>query len=211
MKNEFIELALQVNALRFGDFTLKSGRKSPYFFNIGMFYHGDSLQKLGKFYAQVILDSNITFDNLFGPAYKGLPIATATAISLSQMGINKTVTFNRKEEKDHGEGGVLIGAPLTGDTIILDDVITAGTAFREAKALINANGARVKAVVIALDRCEKGATNSSTLDEIRNQGIEVKSIINFFDLLDYIKTIGREDILVTLENYHAAYGCAYFS
>lgn len=207
MKNKFIELAIQFNALKFGDFTLKSGRKSPYFFNVGMFYHGDSLRKLGEFYAQIIVDNNIVFDNLFGPAYKGLPIATATAIALSQLGINKTVTFNRKEEKDHGEGGVLIGAPLTGDTIIIDDVITAGTAFREAQTLINANGGRVRAVIIALDRCEKGSQDISTLTEIRNQGIEVKSIINFFDLLEYTKSIAREDILLSLEKYHSLYGC----
>ena len=191
MKNKFIELAIQCGALKFGEFVLKSGRKSPYFFNVGMFYHGDSLRKLGEFYAQIIIDNNMIFDNLFGPAYKGLPIATATAIALSRHGINKTVTFNRKEEKDHGEGGMLIGAPLTGDTIIIDDVITAGTAFREAQTLINANGGRVKAVIIALDRCEKGIGKVSTLQEIRDQGIEVKSIINFFDLLNYIKYIDR--------------------
>lgn len=208
MKNKFIELAIACNALKFGEFVLKSGRKSPYFFNVGMFYHGDSLQKLGEFYAQIIIDNNISFDNLFGPAYKGLPIATATAIALSQQGINKTVTFNRKEEKDHGEGGVLIGAPLTGDTIIIDDVITAGTAFREAQTLINANGGKVKAVIIALDRCEKGSKDISTLTEIRNQSINVQSIINFFDLLDYTKRIGRHDILLSLEKYYSLYGCS---
>lgn len=205
MKNEFIKLAVQCGALKFGDFTLKSGRKSPYFFNVGMFYHGDSLRLLGEYYAAVILENNIPFDNLFGPAYKGLPIATATAIALSNRGINKTVTFNRKEEKDHGEGGVLIGAPLSGDTIIIDDVITAGTAFREAKSLITANGGRVKAVIIALDRCEKGSGHVSTLQEIRDQGIIVKSIIDFFDLLSYIKAVGNKDILDSLENYHKLY------
>jgi len=207
MKNKFIELAIECNALKFGEYILKSGRKSPYFFNVGMFYHGESLRKLGEFYAQIILDNNIIFDNLFGPAYKGLPIATATAIALSQKGINKTVTFNRKEEKDHGEGGVLIGAPLTGNTIIIDDVITAGTAFREAQNLINANGGKVRAVIIALDRCEKGSKDISTITEIGNQGIEIKSIINFFDLLEYTKNIGRDDILLSLEKYHSLYGC----
>lgn len=207
MKNKFIELAIECNALKFGEFILKSGRKSPYFFNAGMFYTGDSLKKLGEFYAQVIVDCNLTFDNLFGPAYKGLPIATATAVALSQKGVNTFVTFNRKEEKDHGEGGVLIGAPLIGDTIIIDDVITAGTAFREAKSLINAHGGRVKAVIIALDRCEKGNSNISTLAEIRNQGIEVKSIINFFDLLEYINSTGKEDILLALEKYQSVYCC----
>ncbi len=207
MKNEFIELALSCNVLKFGDFTLKSGRKSPYFFNVGMFYSGNSLCKLGEFYARAILDSKIEFEHLFGPAYKGLPIATATAIALSKLGINKTVTFNRKEEKDHGEGGKLIGAPLSGETIIIDDVITAGTAFREAKSLIDANGGIVKAVIIALDRCEKGSQNISTLQEIRNQGIDVISIINFFDLLKYTKDTKNSDIASKLEDYHSRFGC----
>lgn len=206
MKNKFIELAVQVNALKFGDFTLKSGRKSPYFFNLGMFHEGESLRLLGEFYAKVIIDSKIAFTNLFGPAYKGLPIATATAIALDKLGLNISVTFNRKEVKDHGEGGKLIGAPLNGDTIIIDDVITAGTAFREAFELVNANGGKVKAIVIGLDRCEKGSAEISTLEEIRNQGIEVKSIIDFYDLINYAKTLDNPDILMALQKYHAVYG-----
>lgn len=202
MKDKFIQLALECDVLKFGDFTLKSGRQSPYFFNAGMFHTGDALQKLGDFYAQAILDSKIAFQNLFGPAYKGIPLASATAISLSRQGINSAVTFNRKEKKDHGEGGQLIGAPLTGKTIIIDDVITAGTAFREAQALITENGGEVAAVVIALDRCEKGLGSNSAIADIRAQGIAVISIIDFYDLTAYLAKTNDYDMLKKLRDYH---------
>ena len=206
MKNEFIKLAIDCNVLKFGEFTLKSGRTSPYFFNAGMFYTGNALAKLGKFYAQAIIDSKIDFQHLFGPAYKGLPLASATAIALSQTGRDVTVTFNRKEIKDHGEGGQLIGAPLSGSTLIIDDVITAGTAFREAKELIHSNGGQVAAAVIALDRCEKGLGESSAINDIRAQGVEVISIIDFFDLTAYLKGIADIAMYDNLMNYHSEFG-----
>src|SRR3989338_568215 len=148
-KSDFIKLALTNKVLQFGQFTLKSGRQSPYFFNAGLFYQGESLRQLGQFYAKTLLDQQVEFSQLFGPAYKGLPLATATAIALAEKGKNATVTFNRKEIKSHGEGGQLIGAPLNGKTIIVDDVITAGTAFRESQALIKANGGELTGVIIA--------------------------------------------------------------
>jgi orotate phosphoribosyltransferase len=207
LKEAFIRLALDSGVLKFGQFTLKSGRISPYFFNAGGFYQGNALNQLGKFYAQTIIDSQIDFQHLFGPAYKGLPLATTTAIALADMGINKTVTFNRKEAKDHGEGGQLIGAPLSGNTIIIDDVITAGTAFRESKQLIEAAGGKVTAVVIAFNRCEKGVSEVSTLQEIEDQGIHVCSIITLMDLLDYLQTSGQIEYFNAIQTYYAQYGC----
>ena len=186
MKDSFIRLAMDCDALQFGDFTLKSGRQSPYFFNAGMFHHGAALREVGRCYAQLLLDHKVHCEHLFGPAYKGLPLATATAIALSEHGINATVTFNRKEAKDHGEGGMLIGAPLIGDIVVIDDVITAGTAFRQAQQLITSQHARVTTVVVALDRCERGSGSQSTLDEIKATGIQVLSIVSLFDLIDYL-------------------------
>lgn len=206
-KSAFIKLALDSQVLRFGEFTLKSGRISPYFFNAGLFYQGSALQKLGHFYAKTLLDSKLPFDHLFGPAYKGLPLATATAIALAELGKECTVTFNRKEAKNHGEGGTLIGAPLHGQTVIIDDVITAGTAFREAQQLIQANGGSLKAVVIALDRCERGLTEKSSIAEIREQGIAVYSIINLFDLIAYLEQAGEQEQVSRLLAYQAQYGC----
>ncbi len=205
-KSSFIKLALDCQVLKFGEFTLKSGRISPYFFNAGLFYQGDALRQLGQFYAQTLIENQVQFDHLFGPAYKGLPLATTTAVALSELGQNTTVTFNRKEIKDHGEGGQLIGAPLTGKTLIIDDVITAGTAFREAQELIKENGGNLTGVIIALDRCERGLTNISTLAEIKAQGIDVYSIINLFDLIDYLKAHGDEEQVKKLETYQASYG-----
>lgn len=205
-KSAFIKLALDSQVLKFGEFTLKSGRVSPYFFNAGLFYEGDALRQLGQFYAKTLLEHQVTFQHLFGPAYKGLPLATATAIALSELGKNCTVTFNRKETKDHGEGGQLIGAPLTGNTIIVDDVITAGTAFREAQALIQEHGGRLNGVIIALDRCERGLTQTSAIAEIENQGIEVYSIITLFDLIDYLKSSNQSDMAKQLEDYQTVYG-----
>ena len=205
-KSAFIKLALECQVLKFGEFTLKSGRISPYFFNAGLFYTGNALQKLGHFYAQTLIDNKVELDHLFGPAYKGLPLATTTAIALSQNNKNITVTFNRKEVKDHGEGGQLIGAPLSGKTIIIDDVITAGTAFRESQALINMNGGKLTGVIIALNRCERGQTNKSALSEIADQGINVYSIINFFDLIEYLKANHQEEELNKMQAYYELYG-----
>lgn len=206
-KEAFIRLALDCKVLKFGEFTLKSGRLSPYFFNAGLFYQGFALRQIGQFYAKVLVKHSIEFQHLFGPAYKGLPLATATAIALAEMNVETTVTFNRKEIKTHGEGGQLIGAPLIGNTVIIDDVITAGTAFRESQKLIQEHGGNLKAVIIALDRCERGLSNQSTLAEIEAQGIQVLSIITLFDLIDYLKKQGEHDQVEHLKTYQDKYGC----
>ena len=205
-KEAFIRLALDCQVLKFGEFTLKSGRQSPYFFNAGLFYQGEALRQLGYFYAQMA-HHKIDFNHLFGPAYKGLPLATATAVALAELGMNATVTFNRKEAKTHGEGGKLIGAPLHGNTVMIDDVITAGTAFREAQSLIKEHGGQLNCVVIALDRCERGLTNQSTLKEIQAQGIPVLSIITLFDLVDYLRKDGQIKEVERLVAYQRQYGC----
>lgn len=207
LKASFIQLALDCGVLRFGEFTLKSGRLSPYFFNAGLFYQGHALRQLGQFYAKTLINHDVDFKHLFGPAYKGLPLATTTAVALSELGKEVTVTFNRKEIKDHGEGGQLIGAPLTGKTIIIDDVITAGTAFRESQQLIKQHGGELAGVVIALDRCERGLTEQSTLAEIKAQGIAVCSLITLFDLIDYLKQANKNEWVEKLEAYFALYGC----
>ena len=206
-KEAFIRLAIDCKVLKFGEFTLKSGRVSPYFFNAGLFYHGYALRQLGQFYAQILIDKAVDFQHLFGPAYKGLPLATATAVALAEMGKDTTVTFNRKEVKTHGEGGQLIGAPLLGNTVIIDDVITAGTAFREAQQLITQYGGKLTAVVIALDRCERGANERSTLEEIQEQGIQVFSIITLIDLIDYLNAHGEQEQVKRLKVYQEQYGC----
>lgn len=206
MKEAFIDLALSSGVLKFGNFILKSGRQSPYFFNAGLFYHGETLKKIGQFYAQTLVEHNINCTHLFGPAYKGLPLATATAIALADYGINATVTFNRKEIKNHGEAGLLIGAPLTGDIVIIDDVISAGTAFREAQTLIQMQGGHLTTVIIALDRCERGLTAQSALSEIQNQGIKVLSIINLHDLMTYLENRQLLEALEKLKIYQQLYG-----
>ena len=206
-KSSFIKCALDCNVLKFGEFRLKSGRISPYFFNAGLFYQGSALRQLGQFYAKTLLDNKADFDHLFGPAYKGLPLATSTAIALAELNKECTVTFNRKEVKNHGEGGQLIGAPLTeGKTIVIDDVITAGTAFRESQQLIKENGGNLTGVIIALDRCERGLTDHSALSEIRDQGINVYSIITLFDLIAYLHHAGEEEQVTKLEAYQKLYG-----
>jgi len=178
--------------LRFGSFTTKAGRISPYFFNAGLFNDGASLQRLGRFYAQAILDSGIAFDQLFGPAYKGIPLVTAAAVALAETGRNVPVSFNRKELKDHGEGGVIIGAPLTGRTLIVDDVISAGTSVRESVELIRAAGARPCGVVIALDRMERGRGERSAVQEMEQElQLPVASIVTLDDLVSYLETRGE--------------------
>lgn len=206
-KSSFIKLALDCKVLKFGEFTLKSGRLSPYFFNAGLFYQGHALRQLGQFYANTLLENQVEFEHLFGPAYKGLPLATTTAVALSELGKETTVTFNRKEVKSHGEGGQLIGSPLTGKTLIIDDVITAGTAFRESQTLIKEHGGDLCGVIIALDRCERGLTEKSTLSEIKAQGINVYSIINLFDLIEYLKSNDQNEYVGKLEAYQQLYGC----
>lgn len=209
-QRRFIELALQRGVLKFGSFTLKSGRQSPYFFNAGGFCTGEDLYSLGSCYAHALVDSNIKFDVLFGPAYKGIPLACATAMALSvEHHINTPWCFNRKEAKDHGEGGNLVGAPLKGDIMLIDDVITAGTAIRESDAIIKANGAHFKAALIALNRKEKGQGNESAIDEAkRTLGIEIVSIVSFDDLVTYIQDSAElkahlNDMLAYREQYGA--------
>ena len=189
-QREFIEFALQKNVLKFGEFTLKSGRQSPYFFNAGLFDDGLSLAKLGRFYAQTLVDSGVNFDVLFGPAYKGIPLGAATAVQLSSFfDSNTPFAFNRKEAKNHGEGGTIVGAPLSGKIMIIDDVITAGTAIREVISIIRAEGAEPAGVVIALDRQEKGQGELSAIQEVeRDYDIPVFSIVNLAQILDFISS-----------------------
>ena len=188
-QKDFIEFALQQNVIRFGEFTLKSGRQSPYFFNAGLFNTGEAMAKLGQYYAQALVKSEIEFDILFGPAYKGIPLATTTAVALSeQHNRNTPWCFNRKEVKDHGEGGNIVGAPLKGQVLIIDDVITAGTAVREVMQIIELSDAKPAAVMIALDRQEKGQGELSAIQEVeRDFGIPVISIITLADLLTYVE------------------------
>ena len=207
-QNDFVDFMLEIGALKFGEFTLKSGRVSPYFFNAGQFNQGNHLSQLGQFYAQAIEASGIKFDVLFGPAYKGIPLVAATAIALNDS-FNRSVpySFNRKEAKDHGEGGSIVGHPLEGDILIIDDVITAGTAIKEAKDIINANGAKTKGVVVALDRQEKGKGELSAIQEVeQNFGIAVVSIINLSHIVDYLKANNDENIISRIESYRSQYG-----
>ncbi len=188
-QSEFIELALKKGVLKFGSFVLKSGRNSPYFFNAGGFNTGADLQILGKCYAQALVNSGISCDVVFGPAYKGIPLACATAMALStEHNVNLPWCFNRKEKKDHGEGGNLVGAPLKGDILLVDDVITAGTAIRESYEIIKSEGANFKAALIALNRQERGQGEKSAITEAEESlNIKVISIVSFDDLLTYIK------------------------
>ena len=207
-QNDFVDFMLEIGALKFGEFTLKSGRVSPYFFNAGQFNQGNHLSQLGQFYAQAIEASGIKFDVLFGPAYKGIPLVAATAIALNDS-FNRSVpySFNRKEAKDHGEGGNIVGHPLEGDILIIDDVITAGTAIREAQDIINANGAKTKGVVVALDRQEKGKGELSAIQEVeQNFGIAVVSIINLSHIVDYLKANNDKNIISRIESYRSQYG-----
>ena len=188
-KREFIEFAIENQVLRFGQFTLKSGRISPYFFNAGLFNTGAHLARLGRYYAAAIEASGIAFDTLFGPAYKGIPLASAAAIALAEHhSHNVPWCFNRKEAKDHGEGGSIVGAPLQGRILIIDDVITAGTAIRESMDIINAAGAQAAGVVIALDRQERGKGELSAIQEVEQSfGLRVASIITLADLLQFLE------------------------
>ena len=188
-KREFIELALELGVLRFGEFTLKSGRVSPYFFNAGLFNTGYAAAKLGRFYATAIAESGVHFDMLFGPAYKGIPLATLTAASLAeQHDIDVPYSFNRKEAKAHGEGGSIVGAPLSGDVLIVDDVITAGTAVREACQIIAAAGARTAGLIISLDRQERGQGAYSAVQELQQSlEIPVISIVKLDDLINILE------------------------
>lgn len=206
---EFIEFALSRQVLKFGSFTLKSGRTSPYFFNAGLFNTGGDLAKLGRFYAAAVQESGIEFDVLFGPAYKGIPIATTTAVALfDKHQRDVPYCFNRKEAKTHGEGGSLVGSPLKGRILLVDDVITAGTAIRESMQIIQAQGAELAGVLIALDRQERGQGELSAIQEVeRDFGTKVVSIIGLNDLINYLQ--GKPELVEHLEAvsaYRAQYG-----
>ena len=208
-QREFIEFALSKQVLKFGEFTLKSGRKSPYFFNAGLFNSGRDLAKLGRFYAAALMDAGISYDVLFGPAYKGIPIASATAVQLGEVHDQDVPwCFNRKEAKDHGEGGNLVGTPLKGRIMLVDDVITAGTAIRESMDIIKANGAELAGVLIALDRQEKGKGELSAIQEVeRDYQAKVIAIITLGDLIRYLEEKPEmADALAQVRAYRAQYG-----
>jgi len=207
-QREFIEFALARQVLRFGEFITKAGRASPYFFNAGLFNDGDALRELGRFYAKAIAASGIAFDGLFGPAYKGIPLVTAAAIGLAENGRNVPISFNRKETKDHGEGGTIVGAALQGRLLIIDDVISAGTSVRESVEIIRSHGAQPCGVVIALDRMERGAGTLSAVREVQQSfGLPVASIATLDDLVGYLESEGgmaRE--LQMVSRYRHQYG-----
>lgn len=205
---EFIAFACELGVLRFGEFKTKAGRLSPYFFNAGLFYHGAALSRLCDFYAQRIIASGVQFDVLFGPAYKGIPLAAGTAISLSRLGHDKPYAYSRKEAKDHGEGGVLVGAPLSGRVLIIDDVISAGTSVRESVEIIRQAGATPAAVVIALDRQERGEGTLSAVQEVeQSYGLPVFSIARLTDLIDYLSgQLELIEYLAAVRDYRVRYG-----
>ncbi len=207
-RREFIEFAVEQNVLRFGEFITKAGRPSPYFFNAGLFYTGSSLGALSRFYAKAALASGIEFDVLFGPAYKGITLAATTSVALADAGRDTPFCYNRKEAKDHGEGGVLVGAPLKGRVMIIDDVISAGTSVRESVEMIRAAGAEPAGVLIALDRMERGQGELSAVQEVeRNYGIPVISIASLDDLLGFLAD--RPEMVENqkrVEAYRAQYG-----
>lgn len=211
-QQQFLQLAISKQVLRFGEFTLKSGRVSPYFFNAGLFDDGHSLLTVSQCYCKSILSSGLAFDMLFGPAYKGIPLATGTAVALAQQGRNVPLAFNRKEAKSHGEGGTLIGAPLQGRVLIIDDVITAGTAIRESIDIIRTHGAEVAGIVIALDRQEQGTDSLlSASQEIQQKfGFPVISIVGLNDLLEYSEhDAALAQYRQTLQNYRNQFGVSH--
>lgn len=210
-RQAFVEFALQREVLRFGQFTLKSGRLSPYFFNAGLFNTGATLAELGRYYARAIIDSGVQFDMLFGPAYKGIPLVATVAIALAdEHGRDLPFAFNRKEAKDHGEGGTLVGAPLSGRVLVVDDVISAGTSVRESVRLIEAGGARMAGVAIAIDRQERGQGERSAVQEVEQEfGCPVVAIADLNALAAYLG--GRPERtadLARLETYRAEFGVA---
>ena len=209
-RQDFLQFALQQNVLKFGEFTTKAGRQSPYFFNAGLFNDGMSTLQLARFYTQAILESKIEFDMLFGPAYKGIILAAATAMMLAEKGVNVPFAYNRKETKDHGEGGTLVGAPLQGRVLIIDDVISAGTSVRESVKLIKQAGATPAGVAIALDRMEKGTGELSAVQEVQQQyGLPVVAIANLLDLFTMLEQNQSTDLVQFIEPmqaYRTKYG-----
>ncbi|MDP7402527.1 MAG: orotate phosphoribosyltransferase [Gammaproteobacteria bacterium] len=210
-QKEFLHFVIENSILRFGEFHLKSGRVSPYFFNAGLFNTGSKLGFLAQSYAAAIADLTQDYDVLFGPAYKGIPLAAATALSLStRHGIDKPYCFNRKEAKDHGEGGFIVGAPLTGRVLVVDDVITAGTAIREAVEIIQSAGAQLASIAVAMDRQERGLGETSAIQEIeQTYGIEVTHIISLQNIIDFLQDAEDEVLaehLPAVERYRSEYG-----
>jgi orotate phosphoribosyltransferase len=210
-QSEFIDLCVRQGALRFGSFTLKSGRESPYFFNAALFNTGAAIRSLGRAYAAAVLASDLKFDMLFGPAYKGIPLATITAAALAEVtGRDLPFAFNRKEAKGHGEGGSIVGSPLQGGVLIVDDVITAGTAIRESIDIIKAAGAAPAGVLLALDRQERSPhSRLSAVQEVRAQyGIPVVAVVTLADLMHHVSAQGREDDLLAMQAYRERHGLA---
>ncbi len=208
-QREFIEFAIERGVLKFGEFTLKSGRKSPYFFNAGLFNKGRDLARLGRYYAAALNDAGIEFDVLFGPAYKGIPIATTTAVALADHhDVDTPYCFNRKEAKSHGEGGNLVGSPLNGKVMLVDDVITAGTAIRESMTLIEQNDATLAGVLIALDRQERGQGELSAIQEVeRDFSTQVVAIVSLADVVTYLSEKGGyDDSITAINTYRENYG-----
>ena len=208
-QTDFIDLCVRLGVLKFGAFTLKSGRESPYFFNAGMFSNGAAIAAVGRAYAAAAASAGLKFDMLFGPAYKGIPLVTATAAALAdQTGRSYPFAFNRKEAKDHGEGGSIVGSPLSGDVLIVDDVITAGTAIRESIDIISSAGARPAGVLLALDRQERGPKSAlSAVQEVRKQyALPVVAVISLSDLLEHMERAGRGADLERMRAYRERYG-----
>ncbi len=205
---DFIRLCLGLGVLRFGEFKLKSGRLSPYFFNAGLFNTGGAIASLGRFYARAAALSGVPFDMLFGPAYKGIPLVTATAAALAEHEhLDLPFAFNRKEAKDHGEGGTIVGAPLAGRVLIVDDVITAGTAIRESVDIIRAHGATPAGVLIALDREERGQGDKSAVQEVQESfGLPVVSVLRLRDLMAHLGAVGETATLAAVRAYRDRYG-----
>ncbi|MGZ5200361.1 MAG: orotate phosphoribosyltransferase [Telluria sp.] len=215
LRQEFIAFSVSTGVLKFGDFTTKAGRQSPYFFNAGLFHDGATLGQLARFYAQTLLDAGVEFDMLFGPAYKGITLASATAVALAAKGRNTSYAYNRKEAKDHGEGGTIVGARLQGKVVIVDDVISAGTSVRESVDMIRAAGAEPCAVLIALDRMERSgkdgalSANSAVQEVAREFGIPVISIASLDDLFGYLSTHAGDPQLAQFKDKVAAYRARY--
>ncbi|MBX6393817.1 MAG: orotate phosphoribosyltransferase [Burkholderiales bacterium] len=207
-RQDFIRFCIDCGVLRFGSFVTKSGRTTPYFFNAGLFNTGARLDRLAEFYAKAILSSGVAFDMLFGPAYKGIALAAGTAMQLARMGRDVPYAFNRKEVKDHGEGGSIIGAPLQGRVLVIDDVMTAGTAVREAAAILEAHGAQLAGVAISLDRMERGTGDKSAVQEVEERyGVPVIAIATADDLLDYLKNEPEfAKYLQAISEYRRHYG-----
>ena len=206
LSEQFINFTISNQILKFGEFKTKAGRISPYFFNMGLVNNGKDLKKLGEFYRDLINKNNITFDLLFGPAYKGISIVSATAIAFGDTKIN--FAFNRKEVKDHGEGGQIVGHPIQGNVVIIDDVISAGTAIRESINIIKAHGGNPKAIIVAIDRQEKGQGHESAIQEVKKDfNIDVFPLINLDDVIDFIKKNAElNQYLEKIENYRSVYG-----